>query len=394
MSDALAAIADGQGNEVCEDGVWEAHAEALLVEMDGTTAELFAEAVRSREYAVLVGLATAYGRCISSSARAKTLEGIMSVCAVVPEGCEQLVVRSHATLDEVVKDACGSQVAAGSEEVMLDLYAVVFLGQVAEYFFEHTDQAVGESLTGAAVKGRAGGEWGGVDLGMQRVLAEGVARGLLARLDSDAPEMVLAAATALVTLNALAHLRSQVAKGATAVELKGEREVGWFWTQAKGHANMRFMGETVLQFLNRSDSIGEQRRLLIMTVDLLEAGGGDVIYSNDTHILADVCIRGLNESFGAKEEEDHSEGRHAQRLRDECRVLHVRVLEQLLLRPVFAADREACRKMAEVLLVLMDSSERDRQTERSLLPTGNIAQAAREAERVLSTHISVLDPPQ
>ena len=220
-----------------------------------------------------------HGRCISSSARAKTLEGIMSVCAVVPEGCEQLVVRSHATR-------------------------------------------------------------------------------------------------------------------ATAVELKGEREVGWFWTQAKGHANMRFMGETVLQFLNRSDSIGEQRRLLIMTVDLLEAGGGDVIYSNDTHILADVCIRGLNESFGAKEEEDHSEGRHAQRLRDECRVLHVRVLEQLLLRPVFAADREACRKMAEVLLVLMDSSERDRQTERSLLPTGNIAQAAREAERVLSTHISVLDPPQ
>jgi len=67
-----------------------------------------------------------HGRCISSSARAKTLEGIMSVCAVVPEGCEQLVVRSHATR-------------------------------------------------------------------------------------------------------------------ATAVELKGEREVGWFWTQAKGHANMRFM---------------------------------------------------------------------------------------------------------------------------------------------------------
>ena len=144
---------------------------------------------------------------------------------------------------------------------------------------------------------------------------------------------------------------------------------------------MRFLGETVLQLLNRSDSIGKQRRLLIMTVELLEAGGGDVIYSNDTRILADVCIRGLNESFGEKEDDDHSEGRHAQRLRDECRVLHVRVLEQLLLRPVFAADREACRKTAEVLMGLMDSSD-------------SLAQAAREAERVLSTHISILDPPQ
>jgi hypothetical protein len=381
MSNALAALADGQGYEGCEEGVWEAHAEALLAEMDGTTAELFAEAVRSREYAVLVGLATAYGRCVSSSARAKTLEGIMSVCAVVPEGCEQLVLRSHATLDEVVKDACGSHVAAGCEEVMLDLYAVVFLGQVAEYFFEHADQAAEEPSAGAAVKGGAGGGGGGGDLGMPRVLAEGVAGGLLARLDSDAPEMVLAAATALVTLNALAHLRSQAAEGATAGELKGEREAGWFWTQAKGHANMRFMGETVLQLLNRSDSIGEQRRLLIMTVELLEAGSGDVIYSNDTRILADVCIRGLNESFGAKEEEDYSEGRHAQRSRDECRVLHVRVLEQLLLRPVFAADREACRKTAEVLMGLMDSAD-------------SLAQAAREAERVLSTHISILDPPQ
>jgi hypothetical protein len=56
-----------------------AHAEALLVEMDGTTAELFSESVRSRRYAVLVGLTKAYSRCVSSSTRAKTLEGIMSV---------------------------------------------------------------------------------------------------------------------------------------------------------------------------------------------------------------------------------------------------------------------------------------------------------------------------
>jgi hypothetical protein len=35
-----------------------------------------------------------------------TPAALCQVCAVVPEGCEQLVVRSNATLDEVVKDAC------------------------------------------------------------------------------------------------------------------------------------------------------------------------------------------------------------------------------------------------------------------------------------------------
>jgi uncharacterized iron-regulated protein len=44
-------------------------------------------------------------------------------------------------------------------------------------------------------------EGAGWEAGTQKVIAANVARALLARLDSDAPEMVLAAATALVTLS-------------------------------------------------------------------------------------------------------------------------------------------------------------------------------------------------
>ena len=45
---------------------------------------------------------------------------------------------------------------------------------------------------------------------------------------------------------------------------------GWFWHQARRHSNLRFLGETVLQLLNRCESAVETRRLLLMTVSLLE----------------------------------------------------------------------------------------------------------------------------
>ena len=216
-------------------------------------------------------------------------------------------------------------------------------------------------------------------MGMQRILAAGIAGGLLSRLDSDAPEMVLAAATALVTLNALAHLRSAGAREGAAGGGEAEVQGMWFWRQAKGHSNLRFMGETVLQLLNRSDSIGEQRRLLIMTLDLLEEGEGGVIYANDIRVLADMCIRGLaDEGFDPGGQD--GEGSRDKRICDQSRTLRVRVLEQLLLRPEFVADREACQTSAEVLIKLMDCPDA-------------YPQAAREAERVLNAHISVLDPP-
>ena len=79
MSHELATLAESEIDDHLDETACATHAEALLVEMDGTTAEIFSESVRSRRYAVLLGLTKAYSICVSSSARAKILEGIMSV---------------------------------------------------------------------------------------------------------------------------------------------------------------------------------------------------------------------------------------------------------------------------------------------------------------------------
>lgn len=194
--------------------------------------------------------------------------------------------------------------------------------------------------------------------------------GLLARLDSDSSEMVLAASTALVTLNALSWWSQSALSG-------------WFWSQARGHRNLRFMGETVLQLLNRSASMSETRRLLLMTLELLEAGGGDILYSNDIRVLVDVCIRGLAEEGVENAGEEAASGGESEvqdyDLRDNCRWLSVKVLEQVILRPEFSSDVAVCKQVSQGLERLLDSS-------------GDPSPVSKEADRVLSQHIAILDP--
>jgi hypothetical protein len=196
-----------------------------------------------------------------------------------------------------------------------------------------------------------------------------VADGLLSRLDSDAPEMVLAAATALVTLNALSWW--------------SKTSGGWFWSQAEGHRNLRFLGETVLQLLNRSADAAETRRLLLIILELLGGGRGDIFYFNDIRVLVDVCVRELVEEDtenGVAKGESAPGGicNQSQEVRDNCRWLCVKVLEQVILRPEFSADSGMCTQIAHVLGSLLDQC-------------GNDSLVREEAERVLSANIDALD---
>ena len=74
---------------------------------------------------------------------------------------------------------------------------------------------------------------------------------------------------------ALNHLGEHQERSGTGGREKEDRvgegeDGGWFWHQARRHSNLRFLGETVLQLLNRCESAVETRRLLLMTVSLLK----------------------------------------------------------------------------------------------------------------------------
>ena len=126
---------------------WAAHIDELLEEMDGTTAHQFAVAVGNENLAVLGGLAELHKHCRSRAARTKCLEGIMSVCAVVPDGYLSMIARPGA-VGEVVQDACcaSSDTVRGNDEeevaAMHDLYAVVLLGQLVEFLLDRADHSV------------------------------------------------------------------------------------------------------------------------------------------------------------------------------------------------------------------------------------------------------------
>jgi len=146
--EALGADDKGKTADEFDEGVWLEHIDALLAEMDGTTADEFADAVCGRDLAVVAGLVRVHRRCLSSAGRAKSLEGMMSVCAVVPDGYYSLAGSSDA-LDEVVKDACDGCGGEGRDgevaeagDGMRNLYAVVLLGQLAEHLLDRLDQAV------------------------------------------------------------------------------------------------------------------------------------------------------------------------------------------------------------------------------------------------------------
>lgn len=143
-----------------DEDVWVDHIDALLAEMDGTTADQFAAAVSEDECSVIVGLARLHRRCRSRAARTKCLEGIMSICAVVPDGYLPIIASPlcPGAVGEVVKDACrqsgdpSDTVGQGDAEAaaMHDLYAVVLLGQLAEFLFDRADRAV--SLAGVIMQ--------------------------------------------------------------------------------------------------------------------------------------------------------------------------------------------------------------------------------------------------
>ena len=122
------------------ESAWASNADSLLMEMDSTTAEAFSAAVRGKGYGVLLGMATVYPKCMTRTARAKIVEGIMSVCAVVPESYELVAVKCPDALTQLVRDACGNNDVEGANEedasCFLCLFSVVLLGQVAEYILD------------------------------------------------------------------------------------------------------------------------------------------------------------------------------------------------------------------------------------------------------------------
>ena len=371
-----------------DERVWADHAESLLTEMDGTTPELFASAVRRNDCRVLIGLAMMYERCETKATRAKALEGIMSVCALVPEAYD-CFLDSHRAFGRLVLDAsetCADCSGEGDdpEASMCKLYAVVLLGQIAEHLLVRVEsstvchaptllakkeEGLNDSLeeltlqfsppkTTVLLPARGPetkpSEAPPHDLaltartreGLAKILIAGVVPGLLSCLDSDAPEMILAASSALITLNALARLSGGM-KGQKQDEWTGGGGPDggcWFWQEGQGHRNLRFFGETVLNLLNRSgDFAAETRRQLLMVLVLLERG--EILYFNDIRVLVDVCLRGLVEEGGSEE------GKGEQEVRadiDEvaCKGLYIRVLEQVVLLQDCALDPQVCGRIA------------------------------------------------
>ena len=387
MSSELETIAETGVLLGDDERVWADHAESLLTEMDGTTPELFASAVRRNDCKVLIGLGMIYERCGTEATRAKALEGIMSVCAVVPEAYD-CFLDSDSAFRRLVLDAsetCADCSGEGddAEASMCKLYAVVLLGQIAEHLLVRVEsstvchvptllakieEGLNDSLEELTLQfsppkttvllpasGRETkpSEAQPHDLasrtreGLAKILIAGLVPGLLSCLDSDAPEMILAASSALITLNALTRLSGG---------MKGEKRDGWtggggsdggcwFWQEGQGHRNLRFFGETVLNLLNRSgDFAAETRRQLLMVLVLLERG--EILYFNDIRVLVDVCLRGLVEELDGSEEGQGEDEVRADIDEVACKGLYIRVLEQVLLLQDCASDPQVCGRIA------------------------------------------------
>jgi len=163
--------------------------------------------VRRGEFAVLLGLAKVYRKTQTPAGRTKSIEAIMSLCAVVPEGYKRLAQHSADVLSDLVVDACGSPSPGDLDDAqVLELYAVVLLGQVAECLFHAAEHDWNHRAESRGKEDEGAWHLAWWQLGADKVLVNNpqIVRGLLSRLDSDAAEMVLAAVTALVTLHALA----------------------------------------------------------------------------------------------------------------------------------------------------------------------------------------------